>query len=99
MGDRDPGVGPARDSGGDARHDREPDSGRLQRLRLLAAPAEHERVATLQAHDRASRPTVLDQQAIDLGLGRRLAAPLLADVDELGIGPGAVQRPSGISRS
>jgi hypothetical protein len=47
VGDRDPGVGGRRDAGGDARDDLELDSRRRQRFGLLAAAAEHERVAAL----------------------------------------------------
>ena len=44
-------VGGRRDAGGHAGHDLELDAGRAQRLGLLAAAAEDERVAALQPHD------------------------------------------------
>ena len=50
-----PGVGGRGDARGDAGHDLERDARRAQRLRLLAAAAEHERVAALQPHDAARR--------------------------------------------
>ena len=43
----------------------------LQRLGLLAAAAEEERVAALQADDRPAGPPVLDQQRVDVALARR----------------------------
>ena len=70
VGDRDAGVGGRADGAGDAGHDLERDAGRGERLGLLAAAAEHERVAALQPHD-ASRPVrpALDEQRVDLVLG------------------------------
>ena len=56
MGDRDAGVGGRRHTGGHAGHDLERHAGLDQRLRLLAAAAEDERVAALEAHDGACRP-------------------------------------------
>ena len=61
-------------------------------LGLLAAAAEHERVAALQAHDLAPGGAVLEQQRLDLLLGHRRAAALLADVEQLGVGARAVER-------
>ena len=56
LGDRDPGVGRRRDAGGDARaRPRTAMPGRAQRLRLLAAAPEDERVAALEPHDRRAR--------------------------------------------
>ena len=56
-----------------------------QRLRLLAAAAEDERVAALQAHDVAPGERVLDEQPRRLLLRHLLAAADLADVDHLGV--------------
>ena len=53
--DRDAGVGGRGDARGHARHDLEAHARLGQRLGLLAAAAEHERVAALQAHHRAAR--------------------------------------------
>ena len=53
---RDPGVRGRGDRAGDAGHDLERHAGGEQRLGLLAAAAEHERVAALQPHDGHRRP-------------------------------------------
>ena len=53
VGDRDPRVGGGGDAGGHAGDDLELDPGGAQRLALLAAPPEDERVAALQADDAA----------------------------------------------
>ena len=96
VGDRDPGVGGRRDAGGHPRHDLELDPGRAQRLALLAAAAEDERVAALEPHDALARRGRLDQPLADLLLGNRGNAGLLADVDQLGVGAGAASAPGGI---
>ena len=54
--DRDARVGGRRDPGRHARHDLERDPGGGQRLGLLAAAPEHERVAALEADDALARP-------------------------------------------
>ena len=51
VGDRHAGVGGRGDARGHARHDLEADARRAQRLRLLAAASEHERVAALEPDD------------------------------------------------
>ena len=85
LGDGDAGVGGRGDAGGDAGDDLERDAGLAQQLRLLAAAAEHERVAALEAHDAPARAGVLEQERVR-GLLRDLRArALLADVDELGV--------------
>ena len=56
VGHRDARVRGPRDAGGHARDDLEPGSGGRQRLRLLAAPAEDEWIAALEAHDAPPRP-------------------------------------------
>ena len=53
--DGDAGVGGRGDAGGDAGHDLELDPGLAQPQRLLAAAAEHERVAALQPHHALAR--------------------------------------------
>ena len=75
VGDRDPGVGGRADGAGDAGHDLERDAGGGERLGLLAAPAEHERVAALQTHDGAAAPAVLDEQRVDRRPGRSRPRP------------------------
>ena len=66
MGDRDPRVGRRGDAGRDAGDDLELDPGGGERLGLLAAAAEHERVAALEPHDAAARARALDHQRLDL---------------------------------
>src|SRR3954447_25259700 len=84
----DPRVGGHGDSGGDAGHDLEGDARRCQGLGLLAAAAEDERVATLQAHHAAPSARTIQDQAFDLTLSRArielaVAVPgRLADVDD-----------------
>ena len=69
-------------------HDLERDAGGGERLGLLAAPPEHERVAALQPHDRAaagapcSTRSALISSWVDLDRARRLA-----HVDQLGARP------------
>ena len=58
-----------------------------ERERLLAAAAEHERIAALQAHDVAAAAAELDEQLVDQLLRHRCAGTL-ADVDQLGVGSG-----------
>jgi hypothetical protein len=84
MGDRDAGVRRRRDPGRDAGHDLEGNARLPQRQRLLAAAPEHERIATLQAHNVLAGAGVLDQEAGGLLLRELRALPLLADVDALG---------------
>ena len=79
VGDRDPGVGGGGDPGGDPGDDLELDPGRAQRLALLAAAAEDERVAALEPDDAPARPRRLDQPLVDLLLRRPRA-----------LGPGAL---------
>ena len=64
MGERDLQARGGGDAGGDAGHDLDGDAGRAQRIELLAAPAEDERIAALEpdhglagrrAGDRAAR--------------------------------------------
>jgi hypothetical protein len=93
--DRDARVGRGRDAGGHAGHDLERDAGGAQDERLLAAAPEDERVAALEPHDELAGAAVLDQQPVDLVLGHRRPAALLADVDQLGAGACAVERGRG----
>ena len=97
---RDAGVRRGRDRAGDAGHDLEGDPGVDERLGLLAAAAEHERVAALEPHHPPARLRVLDQLRVDLLLARRRAGPRgLADVDHLGVrhagGAASRGRPAG----
>ena len=88
VGDRDARVGGCGDAGGHAGHDLERHARLGERLGLLAAAAEHERVAALQAHHplalraHARRAARLISSCADAGV-----AGLLADVDQLGVRP------------
>ncbi len=86
MGDGNAGIRGRRDGGGDAGDDLKPHAGGHQCLAFLAAAAKNEWVAALEAHDAPAFEALLDQQAVDLVLGHRVAGGLLADVDLLGIG-------------
>ena len=67
--------------------------------RLLAAAAEHQRVAALEPHDPLPGAAVLDEQPVDLLLRHLRPAALLADVDELRVRARVRERPGGIRRS
>ena len=71
------------DAGRDARHHGERDAVGSQLLGLLAAAAEHERVAAFEAHERASRRGLLHEQRVDLVLREGVAVGRLAHVHEL----------------
>ena len=73
MGDGDPGGGRHSGERRHARHDLEGDAGRGQRLDLLAAAAEDERVAALQPHHLEACSPELDEQLVQLGLSELLA--------------------------
>ena len=60
MCDRDPGIRGRGDTGGHSGHDLERDPRLAQRLRLLPATAEHERIAALEPHDDPPRGAVLE---------------------------------------
>ena len=59
------------------------DAGFLERERFLAAAAEHERVAALEAHDALAALGRADHQAVDAVLIDRVPAGALADVEPL----------------
>jgi hypothetical protein len=82
---RDARVGRRRDSRRDSGHDRERYAGALERLGLLAAAPEHERVPALQADDSLARPREVDQQTVDLLLASPRIARAFAGVDQLRI--------------
>ena len=75
--DRDAGVGGRGDAGRHAGHDLERDAGLAQHERLLAAAAEHERVAALEAHDAPPGARVLEQQACVSSCGNCGPSPSL----------------------
>ena len=92
VGHRNPGVGRRGHARRYAGHDRERDPGRAQRLGLLTAATEHERVTAFQADHLAPGGAVLEQQSLDLGLPDRGTPALLAGVDQLGLLARAVER-------
>ena len=69
----------------DARDDLEWQALVSQRLDLLAAPSEDERIATLEPHHAPARAGQADQQRTDLGLRHDVVATLLAGIDALGV--------------
>ena len=77
--------------GRDARYDLDRHAGRAQGSQLLAATAEHERVAALETHDVAACRGLAQQDGVDLGLARRRPARGLADHDPIRIAAGAIQ--------
>ena len=86
MGERDAGIGRARDGGGDAWDDFERDAVRAQHFEFFAAAAEHEGIAALQPHHALAGRGVFDQQVMDACLGGVVvAADALADLDQLGV--------------
>jgi hypothetical protein len=91
MGHWDARVGRRRDPRRYPRHHLEADAGGGERLRLLAAAAEHERVAALQAHDPVPGSSELDELRVDLLLRGSRCPRLLAHVAELGVGARALE--------
>ncbi len=85
MGDRDPRVRGRRDARRHARHHLELDPRPGERLCLLAAAAEDERVTALEPHHAAPMARALDHQFLDPLLRRPTVPGLLADVDQLGL--------------
>ena len=81
MGQRDPGVGRAAGGGGHPRRDPERHAGGGQRLELLAAAAEDERIAALEPQYPLAGAGEIDQKPIDAGLGADVAIAHLADED------------------
>ena len=79
MGQRNAGRGRAAQRRGDARHDGDRQAGFAQGLDLLAAAAEHERIARLQPHDRLAGAHAAHQLGVDVGLRPACAALALAD--------------------
>ncbi len=62
------------------------------RRQLLAAPAEHERIAALEPHDLLAGAGPVHQQLVDLLLRERGVARALADIHQLRARPGLVQQ-------
>src|SRR3954468_2985084 len=83
MGDRDPRECGRRDRGADARDDLVRDTRGLERERLFAAAAEHERIAALEANDAVAALRRTDQQRVDAVLIDRRTPGALADEEPL----------------
>ena len=83
---RDAGVAGHTAGRGDARHHLERRCRGGQRLHLLAAAAEDERVAALEAHHLLAFARQSHQQRVDFLLRHAVVVALLADVDALGVG-------------
>ena len=73
------------DRRGDAGHDFERDALRPQELYFLAAAAEDERIAALQAHDPPAGLSLFEHDFVDATLPDRMPARLLADADAIGV--------------
>ena len=92
MRNRDSRISRCGDPGRDPGHDLELDTCGQQRLGLLAATTEHERIAALEADDQPAAGPVLEQQPLDLLLRHRGAAAFLPRVDQRRVGPRARER-------
>src|SRR5262249_59906518 len=91
----DPGIGERADRRGHARHHLERDAGCAQRLRLLGATPEDERVSVLEPHDGLSGTRPLDEQLLDVPLPEPLALAMwTSDRDHLGVPPRPFQTPA-----
>ncbi|MEJ7718148.1 MAG: hypothetical protein WKF31_09370 [Thermoleophilaceae bacterium] len=95
VGDRHAGVGGRRHPRRHAGHHLEGHARRGQRLGLLAAPTEHERIAALEAHHRSPGAPHLHEQRVDLLLRHRGPARGLAHVAHLGVGAHLLERTVG----
>ena len=73
---------------GDAADDAHVDAGFVQGLQLLAAAAEDERIAALEAHDLLALARRRHHQLVDEALRRAAAAAALAHVDDARAGRG-----------
>ena len=91
MGQRNTGVGGASQGGRDTGHDLERHVGCMQRQRLLAASAEDQRVAALEADHALSGTRQAYQQGVDVFLCHAMMGAGLADKDALGVTPRHVQ--------
>gem|GEM_PF-3377343 len=85
MRERDTGIGRAARRRRDAGHHLEGDALGGERVDLLAAAPEDERVAALQAHHALAFAREAHQQVIDVLLRQRVLRALLAGVDALGL--------------
>src|SRR5262245_64867740 len=79
MGNWNTGVSRHGHCGANARDDLERDFSISQRLRLFATATKNEWIATLEPHDLAAKPSVVNECSVDFFLGDAMAARLLAD--------------------
>src|SRR5262245_38072581 len=79
MGNWNTGVSRHSHCGANARDDLERDFGISQRFRLFAAATKNEWIATLEPHDLAAKPGVVNECSVDFFLSDAMAAGLLAD--------------------
>ena len=79
------------DAGGDAGHDLDGDARLAQRIELLAATAEDERIAALEPDHGLAGAGAVDQQRVDVLLRHAMRALGLADRDQLGLAPGMIE--------
>ena len=86
VGDRDAGRRRHRERAGHARHHLDADARLPAGRGLLAAAAEHVRVAALEPDHPPPGLGVLDEQLVDLVLRHRVPARRLADVDDQHVG-------------
>ena len=84
MGERDAGDRGHRDGARDARDDLDLDAGVPAERELLAAAAEHVRVAALEPHDVLALSGQVHEQSVDRVLRHGVVAGQLADVDDFG---------------
>ena len=82
MRDGDAGGARGGDGARQARHHLVVDTGGVERLGLLGAAPEDERIAALEAHDELARQAVLDEAGVGLRLRHRDLPGRLAGVDQ-----------------
>ena len=92
MGQGDAGIGRRRDGRGDARHDFKGDPGGREHLGLLAAPAEDEGIAALEAGHDAAAPGFFHDEGVDVVLGEGVVPAFFSDVDLLRGGCGVFEQ-------
>jgi len=73
-----------REGRADPRHDLHLDPRLTESLELLAAPAEHERIATLEPDDIPAGQRPFDHEPFDLGLLHRVVIAELSAIDLFG---------------
>src|SRR5690348_10829470 len=61
------------------------DSSQAKSFELFPAPSEDERIATFKANDVQAHERVLNQELVDVLLGRALHPAALAHIDQLGV--------------